>query len=91
METIHHTEPMHWAVAGGLIGLMTLGLLFIANRRLGMSTGFESLCSLAIKRRTFGVQRCHPHEAAPNRRGACAGWCPLGDLRWRLGPDMISR
>ena len=49
METIHDTVPMHWATAGGLIGLLTLALLFLANRRLGMSTGFEALCSLGIK------------------------------------------
>ena len=42
-------EPMHWAVAGGLIGAMTLLLLVLANRRLGMSTGFETLCAFVVR------------------------------------------
>jgi hypothetical protein len=39
---------MHWAVAGGGIALVTLTLLYLANRRLGISTGFEDLCSLVL-------------------------------------------
>ena len=42
-------EPMHWAVAGGLIGAMTLLLLVSTNQRLGISTGFESVCSLVVR------------------------------------------
>jgi uncharacterized protein len=41
-------SPMHWAVAGAAIAAITLSLLFVANRRLGISTGFEDVCSLAV-------------------------------------------
>jgi uncharacterized protein len=40
--------PIHWALAGFGIAAVTLTLLFVANRRLGISTGFEDLCSLAL-------------------------------------------
>src|SRR5947199_67424 len=40
--------PIHWALAGATIAAITLALLLIANRRLGVSSGFEDLCSLAL-------------------------------------------
>ena len=40
--------PMHWALAGAGIAAITLCLLFLANRRLGISTGFEDVCSLVV-------------------------------------------
>jgi uncharacterized protein len=40
--------PIHWALAGATIAAVTLTLLLVANRRLGISTGFEDLCSLAL-------------------------------------------
>jgi uncharacterized membrane protein YedE/YeeE len=40
--------PIHWAWAGAGIAVVTLLLLFVGNRRLGISTGFEDLCSLAL-------------------------------------------
>jgi uncharacterized membrane protein YedE/YeeE len=40
--------PLHWAVAGAAIAAITLCLLFVANRRLGISTGFEDVCSLVL-------------------------------------------
>ena len=45
---LHDLPPMHWAVAGAAIALITLLLLFLANRRLGLSTSFEDICSLAL-------------------------------------------
>ncbi len=39
---------MHWAVAGASIAALTLLLAFVFNRRLGFSSGFEDVCSLAI-------------------------------------------
>jgi uncharacterized membrane protein YedE/YeeE len=45
---LHDLEPMHWAIAGAVIAAVTLALLYLANRRLGISTGFEDLCSLAL-------------------------------------------
>ena len=41
--------PLHWAAAGAGIAAVTLLLLFLANRRLGISTGFEDICSLVLQ------------------------------------------
>jgi uncharacterized protein len=41
--------PWHWALSGALLGLVTLTLLWLTNRRLGISTGFEDLCSLVSR------------------------------------------
>lgn len=46
---LNDLAPWHWAIAGALIGLLTLTLLFVANRRLGISTGFENVCALVVK------------------------------------------
>lgn len=40
--------PLHWALAGAGIAAITLLLLFLANRRLGVSSGFEDACSLVL-------------------------------------------
>ena len=40
---LHQLEPIHWAVAGATIAGVTLCLLFVGNRRLGISTGFEDV------------------------------------------------
>ncbi len=40
--------PIHWALGGAVIAAVTLALLFLANRRLGLSTGFEDVCSLVL-------------------------------------------
>src|SRR5262245_35579499 len=45
---LHGLPPIHWAIAGAGIALITLALLFIANRRLGISTGFEDVCSFVL-------------------------------------------
>jgi uncharacterized membrane protein YedE/YeeE len=45
---LNDLQPMHWGVAGAAIGAITLVLLFVLNRRLGLSSGFEDLCSLAL-------------------------------------------
>ena len=45
---LHGLTPIHWAVAGAGIALITLALLFVANRRLGISTGFEDVCSFVL-------------------------------------------
>src|SRR3970282_193067 len=47
---LNDLAPIHWAVAGAGIAAVTLCLLFIANRRLGISTGFEDVCSLVRTR-----------------------------------------
>ncbi len=53
MLILHHLAPWHWAIGGAAIGLITLALQFFANRSLGVSTGFESLCSLFSRRPYF--------------------------------------
>ncbi len=45
---LHGAPPIHWAVAGTAIAALTLALLYVTNRRLGISTGFEDLCSLVL-------------------------------------------
>ena len=45
---LHGLPPIHWAIAGAGIAVITLALLFIANRRLGISTGFEDVCSFVL-------------------------------------------
>src|SRR6266849_5015330 len=45
---LHGLPPLHWALGGAGIAGVTLALLFLANRRLGISTSFEDLCSLAL-------------------------------------------
>lgn len=45
---LHGLTPVHWALAGAGIAAVTLMLLFVANRRLGISSSFEDLCSLAL-------------------------------------------
>jgi uncharacterized protein len=44
---------MHWAIAGAAIAVITLTLLLVGNRRLGISTGFEDVCSLAMPQLYF--------------------------------------
>jgi uncharacterized membrane protein YedE/YeeE len=46
-------QPMHWAIAGVVIAAVTLALLFVANRLLGVSTGFEDVCSLVLPNAYF--------------------------------------
>lgn len=57
--------PLHWAVAGAGIAAVTLCLLVLANRRLGISTGFEDVCSLVLHQT---VRRISP-PAKENRGG----------------------
>lgn len=45
---LHGLTPLHWALAGGGIAAVTLTLLFVANRRLGLSSSFEDLCSFVV-------------------------------------------
>jgi hypothetical protein len=45
---LHDVTPMHWAVAGAGIAVITLALLFLANRRLGLSSSFDDICSLVL-------------------------------------------
>ena len=42
------SPPIFWALAGAGISAVTLTLLYVGNRRLGVSTGFENICSLVV-------------------------------------------
>jgi uncharacterized membrane protein YedE/YeeE len=50
---LHDLPALHWAVAGASVAGITLLLLFIANRRLGISSGFDDLCSLVLPQPYF--------------------------------------
>jgi hypothetical protein len=50
---LNDASPIHWAVAGAGIAAVTLCLLFVANRRLGISAGFEDVCSLLLDKPYF--------------------------------------
>ena len=50
---LNDLRPIHWAVAGAGISAATLCLLLVANRRLGISTGLEDLCSLVLSQPYF--------------------------------------
>jgi uncharacterized membrane protein YedE/YeeE len=84
--------PIHWTFAGAGIGLITLFLLWSTNHRLGISSGFEDVCSLVL--RTAYLKRS---EVVTGRRwrlpflgglvlgGVLSavlahGWTPLWDL-----------
>lgn len=41
--------PLPWMLAGLGIAGVTLALLLVASRRLGISTGFEDICSLVLR------------------------------------------
>ena len=45
---LHNLAPIHWALAGLGIAGVTLALLLLGSRRLGISTGFEDICSLVL-------------------------------------------
>ena len=50
---VNDLPAMHWAVAGVGIAAVTLLLLYLGNRRLGISTGFEDVCSLVLPQPYF--------------------------------------
>lgn len=53
MLILHDLPPWHWALGGAVLALVTLVLLFVSNRRLGVSTGFEDVCGLVIRNAYF--------------------------------------
>jgi uncharacterized membrane protein YedE/YeeE len=53
MLILHDLTPLPWWLAGAAIGAITLLLLWVTQQRLGISTGFENLCALALRTRYF--------------------------------------
>jgi uncharacterized membrane protein YedE/YeeE len=45
---LNDLTPIHWVAAGIGVALVTLALLWIGHRRLGISSGFEDVCSLVL-------------------------------------------
>jgi len=92
MLILHQLQPIHWAVAGASIAAITLLLLFIGNRRLGISTGFEDVCSLVLRYPYFsrdavssGRKWRLPFVAGLVLGGflsavLAGGWAPIWDL-----------
>lgn len=91
MELIlHDLTAIHWAIAGAVIAAVMLTLLYVGNRRLGVSTGFEDACALVLNTPYF---RSRPRETwrFPFLGGlllggvvsavAGGGWAPT----WELG------
>jgi len=76
-------EPLHWALAGVGIALVTLALLFIGSRRLGVSTGLEDICSLVLPAPYF--QRAAVLSGRPWRLPLLAGLVLGGFLSAVLG------
>jgi hypothetical protein len=68
---LHGLTPIHWAFAGAGIAAVTLALLFIANRRLGISMSFEDLCSFVLAAPYF--QRAAVTSGRPWRLPFAAG------------------
>jgi hypothetical protein len=89
---LHGLEPLHWALAGALLGALVLLLLWVTNQRFGISTGFENLCALAVpapyfrRREITGSQRWRlPFLGGLVLGGALSavtggGWRPFWDL-----------
>ncbi len=65
---LNGASPWHWAAGGGPIGLITLTLLYIGNRRLGVSTGFENLCAIVVNA---------PYFRRPSVKGSNSWRLPL--------------
>ena len=50
---LNDLQPLHWAVAGAAVAAVTLILMFVTNRRLGFSSGFEDLCGFVLRQPYF--------------------------------------
>lgn len=46
---LNDMTPIHWALGGAAVAAVAIVMLVVKNRRLGVSTGFESVCSLVVK------------------------------------------
>ena len=88
-----HMPPLHWALAGAGIAAITLALLYLANTRLGISSGLEDLCSLALPSQPYfsrasllSARRWRLPFVAGLVLGGClsalvsGGWTPTWDL-----------
>ncbi len=54
---LNDLTPWHWGASGAVIAFVTLTLLFVGKRRLGISSGFEDVCSLVLSAPYFQRER----------------------------------
>jgi uncharacterized membrane protein YedE/YeeE len=92
MLILHQLEPWPWWLGGLGVGAVSLLLLWLGNQRLGISTGFENLCSLALRTPYFtrGEVASSQRWRLPFLGGlvlggflsalAGGGWAPIWDL-----------
>lgn len=80
---LHDLSPLHWATAGAGIAAVTLALLFLGNRRLGVSGGLDDLCSFALSSPYF--HRDFVRSSRPWRLPFLAGLVLGGFLSAMLG------
>jgi uncharacterized membrane protein YedE/YeeE len=80
---LNQLPPLHWAFAGAGIAAVTLALLFFASRRLGISSGFEDVCSLVLSQPYF--RRGSVRSGRPWRLPFVAGLVLGGFLSAVLG------
>lgn len=80
---LHDLSPLHWATAGAGIAAVTLALLFLGNRRLGVSGGLDDLCSFALSSPYF--HRDFVRSSRPWRLPFLAGLVLGGFLSATLG------
>lgn len=93
MLLLNNTPPLHWAVAGAGIAGVTLLLLALLNRRLGISTSFEDVCSLLLRAPYFrrasllDARRWRlPFAVGLMLGGALSAWLSGGwNAPWTLG------
>jgi len=45
---LHNSTAIHWAIGGAGVAAIALILLYVSNRRLGISTGLEDVCSFVL-------------------------------------------
>src|SRR3954451_22253950 len=80
---LHGLAPIHWALAGFVVAAVTLTLLLVANRRLGVSSGLEDACGLVLDHPYF--QRGAVTTGRPWRFPFLAGLLLGGFLSAALG------
>jgi len=56
MLIMHHLQAWHWALGGAGVAFVTLLLLFVSGRRLGVSGGLDAVCSYVVHAPYFRVR-----------------------------------
>ena len=58
-----NNEPMHWAIAGLIIGLVVPSLLIVGNKSFGVSSSLRHICTIVLpeKKKGFFNYDLKPH------------------------------